>query len=220
MSFIFYLLLIFGPNPLARALAQDHMDQDDFPSQELQDEPNIFPSLKRGLISEPNQGLISEPNQPFNLRRVFLQEEMKSEEKTEKLVEDNVTEENDVEVTNEFGGYINEVTKGNENDVTKENEVNLTQENVNGIDVTKGYGDDVTKENEFHLIPKENGVDVTKENGVEVNMKSEVYVTKAFGISRSYQEVSIAIGEGSDENIVEMDTAMMDQSSSAGGEGL
>ena len=186
MSFIFYLLLIFGPNPLARALAQDHMDQDDFPSQELQDEPNIFPSLKRGLISEPIQ--------PFHLSRVLLQEEVKSEEKTEKLVEDNVTEENDVEVTNEFGGYINEATKGNENDVTKENE--------------------------FHLIPKENGVDVTKENGVEVNVKSEVYVTKAFGISRSYQEVSIAIGEGSDENIVEMDTAMMDQSSSADGEGL
>ena len=206
MSFIFYLLLIFGPNPLARALAQDHMDQDDFPSQELQDEPNIFPSLRRGLISEPIQ--------PFHLRRVFLKEEMKSEEKTEKLVEDNVTEENDVEVTNEFGGYINEATIGNENDVTKENEVNLTQENVNGIDVTKGYGDDVTKENEFHLIPKENGVDVTKENGVEV------YVTKDFGISRSNQEVSIAIGEGSDENIVEMDTAMMDQSSADGGEGL
>ena len=211
MSFIFYLLLIFGPNPLARALAQDHMDQDDFPSQELQDEPNIFPSLRRGLISEPIQ--------PFHLSRVLLKEEMKSEEKTEKLVEDNVTEENDVEVTNEFGGYINEATKGNENDVTKENEINLTQENVNGIDVTKGYGDDVTKENEFHLIPKENGVDVTKENGVEVNVKSEVYVTKDFGISRSYQEVSIAIGEGSDENIVEMDTAMMDQSSSTGGQG-
>ena len=55
---------------------------------------------------------------------------------------------------------------------------------------------------------------------VEVNVKSEVYVTKDFGISRSYQEVSIAIGEGSDENIVEMDTAMMDQSSADGGEGL
>ena len=84
--------------------------------------------------------------------------------------------------------------------------------------MTKANENDVTKENENELT-QPNGVDVTKENGVEVNAKSEVYVTKDFGISRSYQEVSIAIGEGSDENIVEMDTAMMDQSSSAGGEG-
>merc|ERR1719209_1805660 len=44
-------------------------------------------------------------------------------------------------------------------------------------------------------------VDVTKEYGIEV--------TKEYGI----ELVAIQVGEGSDENIIEMDVAMMEQSS-------
>ena len=127
---IFCLLLLLGHHPLVRVLA----DQDDHPNQEH----SSFPSLKgnmRGLISGDPYAI-----GPSHLRRISLLEEVeptKEKEKTEKLVE---------------------------------------------VDVTKEYGIGVTKEY---------GIAVTKDYGIEV--------------------VAIQVGEGSDENIIEMDVAMMEQ---------
>ena len=52
-------------------------------------------------------------------------------------------------------------------------------------------------------------VGVTKEYGIEVTKEYGIEVTKEYGI----ELVAIQVGEGSDENIIEMDVAMMEQSS-------
>ena len=136
MALIFHLvLLLFGQHPLLRVLAHDHMDEDDFPGQDLQDHSS-FPSLNRHPLISANPYAI----RPSHLRRISLHQETvkaaKEEEKTEKLVE--------VEVTKE-----------------------------DGVQVTKEYGIEVTKEFEIELV-------------------------------------AIQVGEGSDENIIEMDVAMME----------
>ena len=56
-------------------------------------------------------------------------------------------------------------------------------------------------------------VDVTKEYGVEVTKEQWVEVTKEYGI----ELVAIQVGEGSDENIIEMDVAMMESNGVEGG---